>query len=318
MASTPNHRLAPGAATRTDAERFFGLFTARVCWQILLLALLFVALYHQEFRRLFVKWLTPDWSHGFVVPLISLVFVYVKRERLLAAQFRPTLAGLPVLLAGIGLYGASVYVQVGYTQSLSMVIVIYGLVLLMCGWEVTRIVWFPIFFLLFALPLPDRYYVALTMPLRKISSAVAAPLLSTVIPSIEAKATGTVIDYYDGAGGVGKLDVERACAGMRLIMAFGALGMAMAWLVNRSLWYRLVLVASIVPIAVICNIVRVTITGVFVVTGHPDLAQGTPHALLGLAMLAMAFGLLRLVCYTMDNLFIETASERLEDEPAGR
>jgi exosortase/archaeosortase family protein len=84
-----------------------------------------------------------------------------------------------------------------------------------------------------------------------------------------------------------------------------ALGVAMAYLHERQLWQRLVLVASTVPIAILCNIVRVTATGFIYILIHPKYAQGIYHDMLGMAMLPLAFGLYGLLALFMANLFID-------------
>ncbi len=96
-------------------------------------------------------------------------------------------------------------------------------------------------------------------------------------------------------------------------MAFVALGVAMAYLDERPLWHRLVMVASCVPVAVFCNAVRVTTTGLLYVYGYRDLARGTPHQLLGMATLLIALALFSLLRYVLSNLFVETPDET----PAG-
>jgi exosortase/archaeosortase family protein len=92
---------------------------------------------------------------------------------------------------------------------------------------------------------------------------------------------------------------------MRLLMVFLALGVAMAYLHRRVLWQRVVLLACTIPIAVFCNIVRVTVTGFIYILIHPKYAQGIYHEALGLAMLPLAFGLYGFLAWFMSSLFIE-------------
>ena len=120
-----------------------------------------------------------------------------------------------------------------------------------------------------------------------------------------AEAQAVVIDYVMPGGARGQLNVEEACSGMRLMMAFVTLGVAMAYLGDRPAWQRLVMVAACLPIAVFCNAVRVTTTGLFFIYGHEELARGTPHQLLGFVMLAVALGLFSLLGYVLSRLFIE-------------
>jgi exosortase len=92
---------------------------------------------------------------------------------------------------------------------------------------------------------------------------------------------------------------------MRLLMAFLALGVAMAYLHYRPLWQRIILLICTVPIAILCNVVRVTVTGFIYVLIHPKYAQGVYHDMLGLAMLPLAFGLYGFLAWFMSSLFID-------------
>jgi exosortase/archaeosortase family protein len=92
---------------------------------------------------------------------------------------------------------------------------------------------------------------------------------------------------------------------MRLLMAFVALGVAMAYLHDRPVWQRLVLLFSTMPIAVLCNVVRVTVTGLIYVLWDPRYAQGVYHDMLGLLMLPLAFGLYGVLAWLMGNIYVE-------------
>ena len=105
----------------------------------------------------------------------------------------------------------------------------------------------------------------------------------------------------------------RSCSGMRLLMAFLALGVAMAYLHYRPIWQRIILLASTIPIAIFCNIVRVTVTGFIYVLADPRYAQGIYHDILGMAMLPLAFGLYGLIAWFMSSLFIEEAEASSSD-----
>ena len=96
---------------------------------------------------------------------------------------------------------------------------------------------------------------------------------------------------------------------MRLLMAFLALGVAMAYLHERPLWQRWALLGVTVPIAVLCNIVRVTATGFLYVFVHPRFTQGGYHDLLGLAMLPLAFVMHGFVAWLMNSLWEEESDE---------
>jgi exosortase len=194
-----------------------------------------------------------------------------------------------------------------------MIAALGTIVLFLGGWHLIKYTWLPIGFLVFAVPLPTRYYVSLTMPMRQWAARVAAALLN-LVNGLEAEATGVIIDViYKGHRLDPPINVAEACSGMRLLMAFLALGVAMAYLHYRPVWQRLVLLAGTIPIAIFCNIVRVTATGFIYILIHPRYAQGFYHDLLGLAMLPLAFGLYGLLAWFLSSLFIEETEVVTED-----
>jgi exosortase len=159
--------------------------------------------------------------------------------------------------------------------------------------------------LIFAVPLPQRYYVAITMPMRQLAAGIAAILLS-LVKDLDATASGVIIDMiYKGRPLDPPLNVAEACSGMRLLMTFLALGVAMAYLHYRPIWQRIILLASAIPIAIFCNMVRVTITGFIYIFGDPKYAHGIWHDGLGMLMLGLAFGLYYFLAWFMSSLFVE-------------
>jgi len=300
------------------------------CVKLLVLAGLLIGLFRAELGDLIRLWATdPDWSHGFLIPLFSLYFIHQKRTQILGLEYasdplsdllqgrrpsplpaggtRPNYLGLLLLLAVLGLYAFNVVSPAGYAylRPISMIAAVGAVVLFLGGWRLLRYTWLPIVFLAFAVPLPRRYYVELTMPMRRLAATVATALLNAV-PNLDATAGGTIIEIvYKGRRLEPALDVEAACSGMRLLMAFLALGVAMAYLHERPAWQRAILLLSTAPIAVLCNIVRVTATGFLYVLAGPHYTQGAYHDALGLAMLPLALGLYAALAWFMSSLFVE-------------
>jgi exosortase len=194
-----------------------------------------------------------------------------------------------------------------------MIAILGAAVLFLGGWRLVKYAWLPVGFLAFAVPLPQRYYFAFTMPMRLFAARVTTAL-PNLVSGLEATAHGVVIDViYKGQQLEPPLDVAEACSGMRLLMAFLALGVAMAYLHYRPIWQRIVLLASTIPIAIFCNIIRVTATGFIYILIHPKYAQGIYHDFLGMAMLPLAFALYGFLAWFMSNLFIEEGGAVTED-----
>ena len=241
-----------------------------------------------------------------LIPLFSLYFIDQRKQQILNLRTRPNYLGLLLLICCIVFYPFNiVHLQYGYLRPMTMIATLGAIVLFLGGWHLVKYTWLPIGFLVFAVPLPQRYYNSLTDPMRRWAATIASGLLN-LVPDLEASVNGKIIDvFYRGQSLEPALDVAEACSGMRLLLAFMALGVAMAYLHERKLWQRLVLVVSTVPIAILCNIVRVTVTGFIYILIHPKYAQGVYHDMLGMAMLPLAFGLYGLLALFMSSLFVD-------------
>ncbi len=274
-------------------------------WKIGIIAALLALIYWQELAAMFYTWThNGDWSHGLLVPIYSLYFLNSRRRKLVGVNPRGSYLGLACLCLAALLFMASVTgPMIAYARSVSVVVSIFGAVLLVGGGRVVKVAWFPILFLLFAVPLPPPVMFQLTLPLRQVASQVAAMVLQ-LVSDTQAHTEGVVIVVSHGAEFF-KLNVERACAGMRLMMAFFALGTAITFLSERPVWHRVVMILSCLPIALLCNIIRVTTTSAIHVFVGKEYASGSAHTFLGLAMLLVAFGLFFAISYVLNNLFVE-------------
>ena len=284
--------------------------------KILMIGGLLCYLFRSELRMLVQDWLADSsWSHGFLIPLFSLYLINQRKQEILNLRVRPNYLGLFFLVFGILFYFFNLVSPSGYAyfRSLSILVTLGAVVLFLGGWRLVKYTWLPIAFLLFAVPLPDRTYKAVSIPMR-IWAAQAATFCLNLAGDIEATSRGAIIDLVcKGKAIEPPLDVAEACSGMRLLMAFLALGVAMAYLHYRPLWQRFVLLASTIPIAIFCNFVRVTVTGFIYVLIHPQYTQGIYHDMLGIAMLPLAFALYGFLAWFMSSLFIEESEAVAED-----
>jgi exosortase len=281
-----------------------------------IIAVLFIFLFRYELMQLLRRWATDaSWSHGFLVPLFSLYFVHQRRGHILTRRYHPQVAGLLLLLCTILFYVFNIVSPSGYAyfRGLSLIFACVSILLLLGGWALLRETWLPVSYLIFAVPLPQRLYVSLTFPMRKLAAVVAAALLN-LVPDVHTSVAGVIIDIeYKGQALEPALNVAEACSGMRFLMAFVALGVAMAYLHPRALWQRVILLVNTVPIAIFCNIVRVTVTGFLYVLVHPRYTQGIYHNLLGIAMLPLAFGAYGFLSWFTASLFMDNTVQGYRD-----
>ncbi len=294
--------MGPAAVLPSAAASDRALTIERV-WKCAIAAVLFYLLFYPEIIGLVSVWKTPKESHGILIPAFSLYFLYQDRFRLKRAAGRPTFLGLLVILGCLFVYLYSVFKGFGYPRQVMMIGVILGIVLQLGGWPILRVIWLPILFLLFAIPLPGSIYYTITMPMRELASWAAAVLLN-LIPGVDCESAGVLIHgFYQGESF--SLNVAEACSGIRLLMTFVALGVVMAYLEYRPILQRLILVGSTIPIAIFCNMIRVIVTGLIHIFLGAQYASGTLHTALGLAMLVVAFGLYGFLAWLMNRLWEE-------------
>jgi exosortase len=317
MSQTQSHDTVQPSPESAGEKSWFDLGVAPFI-KIILIGALIWWIFREEINSIVHQWLSnPSWSHGFLIPLFSLYFLNQSKNEIITQRdtFKPSWwVGLPVLLFFLALYPINiVMLKFMYGKPLIMIATIGAAVLFVGGWKLLKYTWLPIAYLFFAVPLPQRLYFQLTNPMRRLAAQITTLILN-LVPDLQAQVHGVIIDVtYKGVATESALNVADACSGMRLLMAFVALGVAMAYLHWRPLWQRLILLASTIPIAIVCNIVRVTITGFIYVLGNPKYAKGVYHDMLGMLMLPLAFALYGGLAWLMSNLFIDEEDTEQED-----
>lgn len=299
-------RRGPEAAPAPSLLEILGP-SGQVRFALLAAALLWV--YWQQCQRMVYYWYNnPDWSHGFLIPLFCLYFLHSRRAEIAATPVRPSWVGLLGLAAAMYAYLYFIRAKIGYPQSLSIVMAIASLVLLCCGWRMLWRTAFVIAFLLLALPPPEYKYRELTQPLQQIAAFFGSRVLQ-LLPDVVIQQDGINVTFDNlRAGTNGSFTVAGACSGMRSLMAFVALGLAMAFFSRkRPMWHRVLIAVVVVPVALFCNVVRVVVTGALYVYGHADWAKGTAHSMLGIGTFALGFSIYFSILYVLDHLFVETA-----------
>jgi len=311
----PAARPAAGSladmVVETEAPSFTESFPPVTILKVVVLVGLLVAMNYRQFPALVLAWKDDaNWSHGFMIPLFSLYLIYVRRDELLAAKRRTSLWGIPlIVLAGIGQV-LSYWIRNPWSSQVTMILLALGLVLYLAGWDILRLTWLPITFLVFAMPIPGIYYGRIALPLQNLAAKYSANIMQLFGVQIDVAASS--LRLISTSGRSYPLLVEEACSGVRLLMAFLALSVAMAYLADRPVWQRVILVLLGIPVAIACNVLRVTITCLMYYLDMPQLGQDFMHEFTGLLMLIPAFFMLWLVGWVLGNLFIEVEEDQLE------
>jgi exosortase len=245
------------------------------------------------------------YSHGYLVPLFALYLLFARRS-LLAGEgsSRSRWCGGVILLAGLSVHAVGSYLYLEWLNAISLLPSLAGLVVLLGGWPALRWSWPAIAFLAFMIPLPYQVEVGLAHPLQRLGTKVSCYTLQTL--GFAAFAQGNVIRMGDV-----RIGVVEACSGLSMLVIFFALSTAVAILVRRPLWERLLLAASAVPIALVANITRIVVTGVLHKVAGAKLADMVFHDLAGWLMMPLALGLLwvelRLLAWVLPTREVEEA-----------
>jgi exosortase len=245
-------------------------------------------------------WRTNDqYSHGFLVPVFALVLLWLRREHLDTQAARPALlVGGLLLAAGIALRLAGVYYYFIWLDQVAIVPCVVGVCWLLGGRAAWRWAWPAILFLLFMVPLPYRLASALSAPLQSLATVTSTFIMQAL--GLPALSEGNVILLNEA-----KIGVVEACSGLRMLVVFVALSAAVALLTRRHWLDRVILLVSAVPIAIVSNILRITVTGILHETVSGETANAFFHDLGGLLMMPLGLLLLALELKVLSHLFID-------------
>ncbi len=243
-----------------------------------------------------------DMGHGFFVPAVSVYLVWLKRDALLSGSYKPFLPGLIlVVIGGLQLMAATLGVELFLARSAFLVSLV-GTLLTLGGWKLVKDLGFPLFLLVFMIPLPAIIYNQITFPLQLLASQIAEFTLSAVgIPVLR---DGNILELPSQ-----RLSVVEACSGIRSLLSLSFLSLVYGFFFDSKTWMRWILLVLTVPIAISANAFRVTVTGILSEV-NPELASGLFHSLEGWVIFMIALVLL-VIAHRIVNLIYSRVAPRV-------
>ncbi len=313
-------RQLQAAAIRGAGPEVSGSASGWIGGAMLLLAIIAVA-WHSTFRWMFLRWF-PGWdttfgkadlaftkrftigdsyySHGPLVPVACLVMGWLIYRRLGAPVRRTrgsTLAGWALFSGSLLLHVASVFARVGFTSGFALIGALAGLLLVTGGWPLLKAFGLPVVFLVFMVPLPEVTISGINFELKRIAGEASLTVTNHVF-GIPAVMEGSFIFLPPGPDGQPKsLLVGNVCGGLRSLISltwFAALFAVVCR--SRGGWRALMLLLA-VPVAVLSNVVRITILNVGAhFWGTHVASEGHPlHDWSGLLVFVVALAILMTV-----------------------
>lgn len=246
-----------------------------------------LGIYFPILRNMVHHWsIVEDYQHGFIIVPLAFFFAYERRWDLEDAPVKGSWLGLIPMLIGltsltIGRLGTELM-----TMRSGFVLTLIGLVLLLLGREIFKILAFPLLFLFLMVPLPQSLVNTIAFPLQLIAAKSAVWSLQEL--GLPALVEGNIIHLAHT-----QLFVADACSGLRSLMALITLGVVFSYFFNRgAFWTKLFLVGSTIPIAIFVNAFRVAITGFLAHRFGEEAAGGVIHDFQGIFTFGLAFMIL--------------------------
>jgi exosortase len=253
----------------------------------------FGLLYWPVLARLWQDWANDDnYSHGFLIVPLAAYFAWERRDRLRTVVPEPSVIGLFVVIGGLavllaGLLGAELFLT-----RFSLIVVLTGSALFLFGWKATRVLAFPLAFLLLMIPIPAILFNQVAFPLQILASQAGAAVLSAL--SIPVLREGNIIVLAHTS-----LEVAEACSGIRSLISLLTLGIVYGYFTDSRPGIRTAIALATVPIAIVANAGRVAGTGIAAHYYGPEAAQGFFHTFSGWLVFLVALGLLFLLTRAM-------------------
>lgn len=296
----------------------------RNLWKPIAIAFALLFLYSTVLVKLGSAWWDdPNYSHGLLVPFIIGYILWAERDRLNRAPQRPSLLwGSAMIICGLFALWAGTAGAELYTQRLSLVLLLAGIVVYFWGFRLLRLTSLSFALLVLAIPIPTIVFNKIAFPLQLFASRCAVWAMRMFdIPVLR---QGNVIELMPlGARETRKLEVVEACSGIRSLMTLVTLAALFAYftypkddapsrpgaggtgflhtLKSYGFWRSAIIIVASIPIAILTNAMRVSGTGVLARYYGTGVADGFFHSFSGWVIYILAFLLMFAVGWLLDR-----------------
>jgi exosortase len=271
--------------------------------QAVLVAAGFVVLFFHTMAGLVSDWSSdPNFSHGFLIPVISLYMVWYKKGQLTEIPIQPSRAGLVVIILGLAVHVAANLGAELFLMRFSMVITLSGIIMYTLGMGMFRALLIPVAYLVMMIPIPAILWNQVAFPLQLLAAKLSAQVIGFI--GIPVFREGNILHLANTS-----LEVVDACSGLRSLTSLLALTGICAFLAPLSRMKKWILFFSAIPIAVAVNVIRLSVTAAMAAWISPETAHGFLHDMSGLIIFGAALVLVYLV-------FI--VEQKIENRQTGR
>lgn len=285
-----------GNNVRASTLVYSPVFSLNMWMKLSLLVALFFITYFGALSLLVSTWLSrDDYSHGFLVPFISLYFIWADKESLKKIAIQPYLpGGLIVMLIGCLMLLAGSVSSVATIQKLSVIVVIPGLVLMLLGTRYLKALTLPLSYLILMVPVLDLVIERIHWPFQLFSATMSSKLLTLL--SIPVFQNVNFLEFPNLT-----IEVAEACSGLNYMVSIIAITIPLAYFTQRVMWCRVLLLVLAFLIAILVNILRVTLIGVWSYMGG-EVVHGPLHIFQGLFVSVVGFAIIFTIAWIFSEI----------------
>jgi len=256
-----------------------------------------LAFFHEGIQELLRAWQMPEYSHGPLIPVLSLL-LFLRQLKTVPVRPGPLpdrWPGAVVLVLALMLGFAGKLIGIADIVAYALILWVGAILLISFGWERGRGLWPPVLHLVYMLPLPGALYYGLSTWLQGISSELGVYFLDLL--RVPVYLEGNIIDL-----GPYRLHVAEACSGLRYLFPILSFSYIFAVLYQGPMWHKAVLLLAAAPITVVMNSARIALAGVIVNRWGIDHVEGFTHFFEGWVIFLSSVVLLFLLAWLLLRL----------------
>ncbi|MCX8052306.1 MAG: exosortase [Armatimonadetes bacterium] len=282
-------------------------------WPLIVTGVLFLVIQWPVLRNWWHVWGENEsyYSHGYLVPFISAFMIWVNRGRLMRADIGHSWLGLVLLLIFVPLHAIGLLMGLRVIYGVAFFLCIYGAVLMLLGWQITRITFIPILFLSTMMPLASWMIDSATARFQLISATVATKFLQ-LTSGYDVTQYGNTI-YSSGLPGQTLL-VGSPCSGLRLLISLITFSWFFIYVIRAAWWKKLILLCMSFPLSIFINSLRVTLIAYAGFLTGSEEAMHKFHDYSGYIGLLICFAILFGVAKLMKAADLSTGAPAPEEE----
>jgi len=261
-------------ATETSPSALQGQRIPQIWKPLLVSSLLLGVLFAPMLAKMVQEWIDlEEMGHGFFVPVVAGWIVWTERDRLKNLDLKPNYFGIVLVVFGFIQYLLAYVGAEMFLQRTAFLLSFTGILWTLGGWTLVRALLFPLFLLTFMVRWPTIVYQQVTFPLQLLASRLTEYVLDMM--NVPVLRDGNVLELANK-----RLSVVEACSGIRSLLSLSFLSLVFGYFFDTKVWMRWVLLLATIPIALLANAGRVTITA-WLWENAPEIAEGVFHTIEG-------------------------------------